>query len=359
MAWLIGDGFDFYGNAHTIDQSPGSIWAPGATSNFVRGDASRFGTGQGLFVGNTGFTSTNPFTNSTTIYLNSAIMCSNATSGGGTNQWFGIWLRESGNIQCAILFRNGGDIVVTSNGMPGSSNGTVIATSPAGMWASNVWAHYQFKVVISNIVGSIECRINGSLTNNWTATGLNTRNGTSNNYCNGLTLWAPPGAIDSRWDDFYCFNDQGVAPNTWQGDVRAVQIMPNSDTGVQDWTPDSGTTHYIKVNEAQDDGDTTYVKDAGGGSPIHQDLYTCGSLASTPAFINMVQGYMKARMDDAGPHWLALRVNSSGNTQDSSTLICTTSYQIQRMLLPVDPHTSAAWTAAGVNALQLGPRSLL
>jgi hypothetical protein len=348
MAWLIGDGFDFY-NATTDMVLPGTVWASGSAT-MIAAASTRFGVGQAvqLFNGSS-FTSV-AFANSTTIWVNFVLDFTGTITGGGTSQEAGFSLRDGASNQVGIYFRNGGDIVVTN----GAVSGTVLATSPV-LISVNTFNHFQFKIVINNTTGSVEMRMNGSTSASWNPTGLNTRNGTAVAQCNSILFASPVAGGTATVDDFYCFNDQGAAPNTWQGDVRAVQQMPSSDSSVA-WTRSTGTTNFATVNELKQNADTNYVS-TGVASTV--DAYGVPALTTTPGSIIAVQTKMIARMDDTGPHTVKSRLTSSGTNADSANFSLLTNYAWISQLNLVDPHTSAAWTASGVAAVLIGPVSVL
>jgi hypothetical protein len=347
MAWLIGDGFDFYNVAADM-LSPGTVWASGSPPALAA--TTRFGVGQSITITNAAIVTSSAFANSTTIYVNFVLDYTTPITGGGTTQGVGFSLRDGASNQVGVYFRNGGDIVVTN----GAIGGTVLATSPV-LVAQNVFNHYQCKIVINNTTGSLELRMNGSTTASWNPTGLNTRNGTTNAQCNSIQLNSASGVIGGTFDDFYCFNDQGAAPNTWQGDVRAVQQMPSSDSSVA-WTRSTGTTNFATVNELKQNADTNYVS-TGVASTV--DAYGVPALTTTPGSIIAVQTKMIARMDDTGPHTVKSRLTSSGTNADSANFSLLTNYAWVSQLNLIDPHTSAAWTAAGVAAVTIGPVSVL
>ena len=347
MAWLFGDSFDFY-NAAADMLLPGTPWSATTIGNAVT-TTSRFGLGLSTTIANVTNIVSNSFTNSTTIWVNFAFQL-NLAMNGTTTQAYGFDLRDGTSIQCGVYVRQDGSIVLTSNGI----GGTVLATSsvllPTGV---SVWTHLQFKIVINNTTGSIECRLNGKAVDDWNATGLNTRNGTVTAQVNNVVFKGA--ANNASIDDFYVFNDQGVAPNNWQGDVRAVQQMPTSDSSVT-WSRSVGTTNFTEVDELRENGDTDYVFTSTAGSA---DAYGVPGLATAPFFIVAVQTKMIARMDNVGPKTVKSRLNSGGTPVDSANLSLSSSYQWISQVNTVDPHTSAAWTGAAVAGVTIGPVAVL
>jgi len=349
MAWLVGDGFDFYSS---LFLGPGNIWQAQSQCT-LSGSSPRFAGSLWLQLGNTSVTagnaSTVQFTNSQTIFINGNIISGgNAHVNGGTTQTVGFTLRDTvSNIQCGFFLRNGGDFVLTS----GAIGSAVLATSPVLMPLAGQWAHIQVKIFISNTAGTVELHLNGQVAANWTATGLNTRNGSANFYANVIN-WQSNSAAGEGVDDFYAFNDQTPAPNTFQGDVHAVKQLPTSDIAIS-WARNTGSNNCLAVQ--QDDGDTTYVSTLTVNAT---DTYGMTPLSPTPNSIICVQQRYEARMDDAGPHTMNAQFTSGGTTINLPTMNVASTYQFIAQAFPQDPNTGLAWTPTAVNACLLGIKLL-
>lgn len=118
------------------------------------------------------------------------------------------------------------------------------------------------------------------------------------------------------------------------------------------WTLTVGTNNGL-VNEAQQDGTTSYVYDS---TVNDADFYTIGSIASTPATTIAVttRGYMQK--SDAGSRTAAVQLKSGATTvAATATALTTSGWQWNWRMDLTDPNTSAAWTAAAVNNAQIGP----
>ena len=352
MAWLVGDSFDFYSAASEASLNT-TVWQ---TATFgVLNAATRFGIGQCLLLGNTSVTVANfqtvAFANSGTIYVNFNFKTVSAHVNGGTTQIGGfMWKDTNAFIQGGFWIRNGGDFVVTS----GTVNTTILATSPMLAPSASVWHHCQIKIVVHNTAGSVELRMDGNTSPDWLATGLNTRNGTANFFAN-VIHFTSTNANDPFIDDFYVFNDQGIQPNTWQGDVFAVQQMPVSDVATA-WTRNSGTNNCLAVDDLIHDGDVTYV----GTNIVNAiDTYAISQLFTIPAAIIAVALKYTARMDDAGPHAMTAQLISGPTTTSMPNYVTTTNYTPQQVVYPTDPNTGAPWAGASVNDLLLNIKALL
>jgi hypothetical protein len=148
------------------------------------------------------------------------------TALGGTNSLY-IQLVDGAANQCGINFRSDGAITLTS----GAFNGTVIATYANAFPAANAWFAFEIEVFISSTSGYMNVRKGGNPANDFTsATNLNTRAGSTNNYANKI-LVALNGNYNVWIDDFLWRSDASSVP--WVGDVRCYTRAPASDASIQ------------------------------------------------------------------------------------------------------------------------------
>jgi hypothetical protein len=274
---------------------------------------------------------------------------------GGTTVLNGFCLRDGTNNQVGVYIRSGGDFIITN----GQGGGTILATSPQlfpSAGANGAWHHVQCKIVINNTTGTVEIRVDGHTSADYLTGSINTRNGSTNSTVNNGIFGLVPTGTSSQmfWDDFYMFNDQGAAPNTWQGDVRAFSYYPNADSALA-WTPNSGANNFSRVAQAYD-ADTTYVSTNGVGN---FDKYTLPALPTTPNSIINVQTRLVARYDDTGPHTVSSRLWSSATPSDSISATLSATYQQIWKNYPTDPNTGSAWAASTLSSLFVGPVDVL
>jgi hypothetical protein len=115
----------------------------------------------------------------------------------------------------------------------------------------------------------------------------------------------------------------------------------------------TASDNHSYVNEAQQDGLTTYVQDSNPGDADFYGISSPGAAIATTAVIT--RGYMTK--SDAGTRTAAVQLKSGATTVATPTLTLTNSgFQWTSRLDIVDPNTSAAWTEAAVDALQIGPK---
>lgn len=111
-------------------------------------------------------------------------------------------------------------------------------------------------------------------------------------------------------------------------------------------------TNAVLVNEAQQDGATSYVYDS---TVNDADFYNIASLGVTPASVVAVttRGFMAK--SDAGARTAAVRLKSGSTTVAAPTVSLSTNFGWSWRTDLTDPDTSAAWTTTAVNAATIGP----
>jgi hypothetical protein len=110
--------------------------------------------------------------------------------------------------------------------------------------------------------------------------------------------------------------------------------------------------NWMVVNEAQQDAAASYVYDT---VPGHADFYGIAPLTSTPMQTFAVTTRLLATKSDAGTRTMAAQLKSGGTTVASPTVVLSPSaWQWVWRTDATDP-AGGAWTAAAVNAAQIGP----
>lgn len=224
---------------------------------------------------------------------------------------------------------------------------TIIATSDRtiGWTRANRWHFVEFEIVFNDTTGSAQMWIDGTRVMN--QTGIDTVQ-TANVNCQRV---APRLGTDfngqMKWDDFWIDNAAGAS---W-GDVTGIQLLPTGDSSVV-FTPSSGANNYSRVNEAVTDT-TTYVQ---GSTAGQKDLYDLGDLPSDIDTIHQVTLFSGATKTDAtAGRATKTNIKSGATTDSSSNLVLTqTTYNRNEKVHTTDPNTGSAWTAANVNAAQVG-----
>ncbi len=353
MTWLVGDGFDFYATAtinSSFDAFTGSapLWTFGGAAGLTSG-TTRFGVGRSVVPSNTGniFVKTTG-SNDPEVVVNFAWFYNAAL--GAASSMCGVVLGDGATAQCSIRMSGDGSLVLTTGGLAGSPLATY-----TGAFVASTWVHFQVRIIVNSSTGSIRVRTNGATSDSFSASPLNTRGGTSNNYTNQISIAGGVQANNNTIiDDFYAFNTTGTIPNDWQGDVRAVQSMVASDpvSPLFSKFPNSGTS-FSKINQLQEDGDTTYIYDSVVND---EDDFGITALGSTPATIVAVQAKMFVKKSDSGSRSGDLIMTSNGTTANFGSTALSTTYGYLNLPEGTDPHTGLAWTQPAVDALLVGPK---
>ena len=208
------------------------------------------------------------------------------------------------------------------------------------------WHWFDIRTKYSATVGELEMWIDD--TQVLISTGLNTQD---NSGLAGFTLVALNGTSNNAYtnvsyDDFFIYT-----PGTRLGDSRIETIVPASDASPNNGTPSTGTSHFGVVDEPRNNT-TDYITlpDTSGD----KEVFTVGSLSSTPVSVWAVKVEALAEKSDAGSYQLAPLVISGSTENDGTSQQLTTTYGMQQSIFATDPATSAAWTYSAVNAMKIG-----
>jgi hypothetical protein len=343
MSFQFGDGFDCY--AAAADAALGYWDALTASGNtLVAGRFAGSQAWQWTASGAPGTLTKSSGVNDAVHHISCAFRQTAALSGTTPGVYF--QLIDNLTNQCCILFRSDGTILLTS----ATPAGTVLATYAGAVTAQNTWFQFEFEVVIHNTTGSFKVRKNGSATDDHSTTGINTRPG-ANAYANKVLFGQQATAVSAhQFDDILWRSDAASVP--WVGDIRCITRMPASDVSVQ-FARTAGATNASCVDEPQQNAATDYVYSA---TPGQSDLYTIASIASTPTSTVAVTTRAFMQKSDAGARTAAVQMKSGATTVTSNTAtLASSSWGWTWRTDLTDPATGAAWSAAAVNNLQVGP----
>lgn len=284
MTLLFSDSFDYYA---TIAEMGNGYWDAATTGTNASLTTGRFTGSQAYGVG--------AITTGTVLLYKSSgsndqthhIVCGfeQAVGLSGTVSGMALTFLDGTSAQCSIVFRSDGAILLTS----GAGSGSTLATYTSA-FSANTWTAFEFEVTIDNTAGVFRARKNGNTVNDFQATNLNTRAGTTNSYANKLqiaftTNTTPLNVTNTQLiDDLLWFSATGAAPNTWVGDVRAYQLMPTTDVSTQ-FSKSTGSTYVL----------TPYTFSGGQAVTAGQARYAVftatydGAIGS--AAVNLATGY--------------------------------------------------------------------
>lgn len=254
----------------------------------------------------------------------------------GTTGQFGLGLNASNKF---FVFRG--------------TTSTVVATSATGPVALQ-WYYLEFQATIHNTTGAYEVKLNGTQLADLTATGVNTRS-TANNQTTGVYLSSTANPTGFFYcDDLYITDTTGGSNTGFLGEVRVTTIVPTGAGASTQFTPSAGS-NWQNVDEIGTSGtaaDTDYNSSSTAGH-IDSFAISSSSISGSPA-IYAVALNVTCRKDDVGTRTIRARVKSSAAIGTGTTTTVNSSYGTVRSQFLTDPNTTAAWSVAAVNAMEIG-----
>lgn len=251
---------------------------------------------------------------------------------------------------CRVILNDAGHIRIDN------SSGTTIATGTATV-TSGAYHYVEVKLVINGGSGSVATQVNGAAdiattTGNFGSTGVDRLvfypNSKGNVSMSNLT--------QAFVDDVYLLDNSGGVNTTFLGDVHVETVEPSADGNYTQWTPNSGSDHYSRVNETAVDADTSYVSDATVG---HIDTYQYTDLVIASGTVFGVQTNLWSRKDDAVVRKIAPVFRIGGTDYVGSDVTLATSYVDGTQIYDKSPATSAAWTITEINGAEAGVKVTL
>ncbi len=246
-------------------------------------------------------------------------------------------------------------IAGAADGSLGAYRGaTLLGSTPGGSISAGSYTHIQVRVVISDTVGVVQIRLNGSTSPSLNLTGIDTNNGAAAVSVDSVKLGRRPAGASRAgyYDDFVIWDTSGSIANTWIGDTRVDSYFPNANGDSSQFVGSDGnsTDNYLLVDAAAPNG-TDYVQ---SDVVSNKDLYQFGNLSHTPSSIFGVLATAAALKDDAGTRDVRLLVKTGTTEVEGATTALSTSRARITHLFETDPTTSAAWTKSGIDGAQFG-----
>lgn len=265
-----------------------------------------------------------------------------------------LWNDSAGAAQCCLGFIPADGLLRVYRGS--STITTVIATASSAM-TQDAWHVIEMRFQITSAtVGTVEVWLDNVRVINFSGDNSNTAN------VNVLSVQIGPlntassstgmTGVYLAFDDIAINDTAGTVNNGRPGDGRVVLLTPNgagSSTQFVRGGTDTGA-NYSQVNEIPPSL-AQYVSSATVGN---RDLYTLADLGVAVASINVVEVVSLAQNTDAGGGSLAPTVKSGATTSEATAVALGTTAGYITGRWETDPSTGAAWTATGVNALEVG-----
>jgi hypothetical protein len=233
----------------------------------------------------------------------------------------------------------------------GNATGALLTTGVATL-AAGVWYYLEVRVTVSDTVGVVQCRLNGSTSPDVNYSG-DTRNGGTLLTVDAVAFsGGGGGAVTDYFCDWYIANTAGSLNNTWLGDVVVRTVVPTAD-GVHSQLMGSDSdqvNNWALVDELPPSA-TDYT----GGSTVGlKDSYALADLPASVVTVCGVQVFAAMLKADAGLGSAKILTRSGSTDYTPNTYSLSTTPTEFTELMEVDPATAVAWTPAGVNALEVG-----
>lgn len=339
LLWLEGfEGFNASGSALHTDL--GRKY-PGSTFNNAKVETGRFVQGANAISGGSSggvlqlFTP--DFASAGTQYVMGAALKWREWPSGSGHPFLALF--DGSTRQCGVWAK--------PNGILAFKRGSTELEEATTQLTIGQWYFIEMKVTIGNS-GSYEVKVDGITV--MSDTGVDTQE--------SATAQATKAALEfdnittfgkqQIMDDVYILDQSGTKNNDFLGDCLVEDNFPDGDGDLTEWTPESGPTHYVKINDPEPDDDSHYVESATLGD---QELVDVNNLAS----INNVFGVQinVVAKQTAGED-LKILIKSGTTTSADAGQAVDSSYEELVRVEEDDPDTGAAWTASGVNSAQFG-----
>lgn len=230
----------------------------------------------------------------------------------------------------------------------GSNTGTLLASSTEVTPAAS-WYQVEVSVTISDTVGEVHVRLNGSTTDVVSYSG-DTKNGGTNSTIDKVSLTALVNNFCIT--DVYIINDSGSTNNSFLGDVTVRSLSPNNNGNSSQLLGSDGnsTDNYLLVDE-KPFSSTDYTGSATTGQ---KDTYTLADLPAVASTIYGVQINANMVKSDAGASQSRTVLRTGGTDYTGTTRVLSTSSATYTELYELNPNTTSAWTSLEVNGLEAG-----
>lgn len=256
--------------------------------------------------------------------------------------------RDAANAsQVSIVLQSTGTIEIKRGAV---NSATVLGVTASPVVSAETYQHIEAMVFFSQTVGTVEVRVNGVTV--ISLSGLDTVN-TSLVECSQVVMGGGigTGVPTTDMDDIFAYDDTGSFNNTFIGDRRVLTLFPDANTVQADWTAVGAATGYECIDEANPDGDTTYITAGVPGSP---GIISEFGIQNLPAGISAISGVVvveMARKTEAGPANTQWSVISGASETAGADKPMTEIYTYRQDVFETDPASAAPFTPSEVDGL--------
>lgn len=245
---------------------------------------------------------------------------------------FYFWMDSDATRVTTLEINNTRKIIVTCNGL------TYTSTNSITDGGKN---YIEFGIKISDTVGSLEVKVNGSSIGWINAENIDTKGAYSTT--NKIALYAQLG-VATYIDDLYTTYGDELK---WLGDVCVDALTLTGNDTRQDFVPDTGNA-WERLNQTAGNVKSNIV-----GSESYFELANTTSTYT----INSIEGIIinaTAKKDGANTRAFAITANSNNVVFTGNTNYLGESYVEYRTPLVLNPSGNTTWTKEDINNLKVG-----
>lgn len=263
----------------------------------------------------------------------------------------GVYLERGALEQMSVRFSNSaGHFNLTVQ-----RGATVLGTTTAN-FAYNQWHYFELKATVrTGTNGAYELRHNE--VNVLSASGVNTANAA----LDGADIFALRCTnVSNRWDDIYICDDidlgDGLPNNDFKGDSQIRGGLANAVGDVQQFTPGTGVTHHVLVDDAATSAPTDGTDVVHSDTNGHKELFGVGDLVAVNGNIYGLMIQSQLGMNAAGARTLKHVYRDLANAEfnPADFVVNSTAYTEFQDILPVNPISAVPWTETDINDAQFG-----
>lgn len=287
-------------------------------------------------------------------------------------RWFGLacYISNGQSIPFFMQFGSGGAVLVYITIELDSTISIKVGPGNTSIWNSaplvvttDVFHYFEFHVLLGGgtpITVSCDLHVDGQT---WASTITGNTGYNSSNliidgaYMNQITVGGASGSGQTIYlCDIYCLNSDTTDINghttsldTFLGDVDIDTILPVADN-TTNWTPSSGSVHYVLVDEVPPDDDTTYIS---SDTPTNLDDFEFEQIVGFSGTILGAQLLVYAKKDAEGTRTIEGTVGGTAQVNNNGTEQYLYDYY-DYFIFPLDSDNGTPWTVTNFNAERFG-----
>ena len=254
-----------------------------------------------------------------------------------------------------------GSILVYGNGLTGTA---ICSNASTGLVAANTDCYVEFQVVATDTGSDINIAAQVLIDNTSVCSGNADIGRNKNTLTNGqanFNVIALSSGVGSNgqaymWDT-YLINGSGSTNTTRLGSsispygITSQPILPASDTATIQWTPNSGSVHYNRINELPSDDGTTY-----NAASVSSKVDSLGwqPIPTFTGTVRSVQISYDAQSTAEGNCIIEGNIGAAGVEEQTAPFGLCSSFQYHHQAFDLDPATSVAWVQSLFDAKKFG-----